>query len=112
MVDAPDTPSSEVEQLREQLAGLCATDPRPQLDAAKRYIGDTVASAAADARETVAKPIRQGVARVRGTMASARRTAAQVEAQRERLSQRTRSKPVATVAVAALAGYLLGRIVR
>jgi len=43
---------------------------------------------------------------------SARRTADQVSAQKESLSQRIQDKPLAALGIAALTGYMFGRIVR
>lgn len=106
------TKNSEVEQLRNQLEGLRASDPGPELAAAKQRIGDTVSNAAASVSEAVAAPVRHGVDQVRDAVASARKTAAQVSAQKDSVSQQVRSKPVLALGAAVLTGYVFGRIVR
>ncbi len=112
MADTPNSTSSEVEQLRAQLDELRATDPAPVLEDAKQRAAAAVSSAASTVRETVATPIRQGADQVRGAVASARRTAAQVDAQRESLSEQVRMRPLAALGIAAAVGYVVGRIVR
>lgn len=107
-----DTPNVEVEQLRSQLDGLRASDPGPQIDAAKQRVGETLSNVAASVSDTVGPPIREGLERVRGAVAGARRTAAEVEARRERFSQQVRGKPLLSLGAAVLAGYVIGRAVR
>lgn len=106
------TKNNEVEQLRNQLDGLRASDPGPELAAAKQRVGDTVSSVAASVSEAVATPVRQGMDQVRGAIASARRTTAQASAQKESVSQQIRGKPLTALGVAVLTGYVFGRIVR
>ncbi len=106
------TPNAEVEQLRNQLDALRASDPAPEVAAAKQRASDAVSNAAASVSEAVATPVRQGMDQVRGAVASARRTAAQVGAQKESLSQQIRGRPLLAVGAAVLTGYVFGRAVR
>lgn len=112
MTDKPDSPSAEVAQLRSQLDELRATDPAPKLAEAKQRVAATVSDIAGTVTETVAPPIRQGVEQVRGAVAGARRTAAQVSAQKDSLAQQVRSQPFLSLGAAVLTGYVFGRIVR
>ncbi len=123
MTETPKSPSAEVEQLRGQLDELRSTDPATRMEDAKQRVGATVSNAAASVTEAasnaaasvteaVAEPLRQGAERVRGVVDSARRTADQVSAQKESLSQRIQDKPLASLGIAVLAGYVFGRIVR
>ena len=112
MPDTPKSPSAEVEQLRDQLDELRSSDPAAKLEEAKQRVGATVSSAAASVTEAVAEPLRQGAERVRGVVDSARRTADQVSAQKESLSQRIQDRPLASLGIALLTGYVFGRIVR
>lgn len=106
------TGNSEVGQLRNQLDELRASDPAPQLAAAKQRASDTVSNVAANVSEAVATPVRQGVDRVRAAAASARRTAAQVDAQKDSMVRQVRNTPLMALGVAVVAGYVAGRIVR
>ena len=112
MADTTKSASTEVDELRNQLDGLRAADPAPALADAKQRATAAVSSAAATVTEAVATPIRQGAEQVRGAVASARRTAAQVDAQRESLSQQIRYQPFMALGVASIVGYVFGRIVR
>ena len=114
-----DKPNAEVQQLRNQLDELRASDPTPQVEAAKQQVSDTVSNAAAsvsnaaaNVTEAVAEPIRQGMDKARSAVAGARRTAAQVSAQTEDVTQQIRSQPFMALGMAAVAGYVFGRIVR
>lgn len=112
MSDTSKSPSAEVEQLRGQLDELRATDPAARLDDAKQRVGASVSNAAASVTEAVSEPLRQGAEKVRGVVDSARRTAGQVSAQKESLTQRIQDKPLAALGIAVLTGYVFGRIVR
>lgn len=105
-------PDSEVKDLRNQLDELRASDPTPQVEAAKQRAAETVSNAAADVSEAVAGPVRHGVERTQAAVASARRTAAQVNAQTESMSQSIRSQPLMALGLSLLAGYIIGRAVR
>lgn len=112
MADTTKSASSEVNDLRNQLDELRAADPAPALADAKQRATAAVSGAAASVTEAVSTPIRQGTEQVRSAVASARRTAAKVDAQRESLSQEIRYQPFKALGVAILAGYVFGRIVR
>lgn len=112
MADTSKSPTDEAAQLRNQLDELRATNPAPKLAEAKQRVADTVSNVAENVAEAVVPPIRQGVDRVRGAVAGARKTAAEVSAKKERLSQRVRSQPFTTLGAAMLTGYICGRIVR
>lgn len=99
------TPNAEVRDLRNQLDGLRASDPTPQVEAAKQRATETVSNAADRVSEAVTGTARQGVA-------SARRTAAQVNAQTESMSQSIRGRPLMAIGASVLAGYIIGRAVR
>ncbi len=112
MSDKSNTPSAEIEQLRGQLDGLRGNDPAASLADAKQRVGATVSDVAASVTGAVAEPLRQGADRVRDVVDSARKTAAQVSAQKDSLTQRIQSQPFAALGVAVLTGYVFGRIVR
>lgn len=112
MTDTSKSPSNEVDDLRNQLEVLRATDPAPLVAEAKQRAADTVSKVANTVTDTVVPPIRYGVERVQDAAATARRTAAQVRAQKETLSHRVRTRPFAALAVSVLSGYVFGRIVR
>lgn len=112
MADTSKNPTDEAAQLRSQLDELRAADPAPKLAEVKQRVAATVSDVADTVADTVVPPIQQGVDRVRGAVASARRTAAQVSAQKDSLAQRVRSQPVMTLGAAMLTGYVCGRIVR
>ena len=112
MTDTPQSPTDEAARLRSQLEELRATNPAPKLAEAKQRVADTVSNAADTVTDTVTPPIRKGVEHVRGAVASARRTAAEVGAQKDRLSRQVRSRPVMSLGAALLTGYVCGRIVR
>ncbi len=112
MSNTSKSPSAEVEQLRGQLDELRGTDPAATVADAKERVGATVAGVAASVSETVAEPLRKGADRVRTVVDGARRTASQVSAQKESLSQRIQDKPFAALGIAVLTGYMFGRIVR
>ncbi len=112
MADTPNTTSSEVEQLRAQLDELRAADPAAALSDAKQRVSAAVSSAAETVTETVATPIRRGADQVRGAVASARQTAARVEAQKESFSEQIRFQPLKALGIATAVGYVFGRIVR
>ena len=112
MSDTSKSPSAEVEQLRGQLDELRANDPAATLESAKQRVGAPGSNAAASVTEAVAEPLRQGAERVRGVVDSARRTADQVSAQKDSLSQRIQAQPLAALGVAMLTGYVFGRAVR
>jgi ElaB/YqjD/DUF883 family membrane-anchored ribosome-binding protein len=119
MSDSSNSNSSEVEQLRAQLDELRATDPAPILADAKQRAAAAVSSAAATVSDkvatvtdTVATQTHRAADQVRGVVASARRTAAEVDAQRESLSEQVRMRPFAALGIASVVGYVVGRIVR
>jgi len=112
MTDPSKSPSAEVQQLRGQLDDLRATDPAARVEGVKQRVSATVSSATASVTEAVAEPLRQGPDRVRGVVDSARRTADEVSARKERLSRRVQDQPFAALGVAMLTGYVVGRIVR
>lgn len=112
MSDTSKSPSTEVEQLRNQLDELRASDPAPILADAKQRAAATVSNVAAQVTDSVATPVRHGMERVRGAVDGVRRTAAEVDARKQSLSQQIRSKPLAAVGLATLTGYVFGRIVR
>lgn len=121
------TPTSEVNDLRNQLDTLRAADPVPHVEEAKQKASETIsnvashaadaasqaasqaASAASQAADAVAQPVRQGVEKAR---AAVRGTAAEVNAQADSLAVQIRGAPVVSLGIAALAGYMIGRIVR
>ncbi len=112
MSDSSNSTSSEVEQLRAQLDELRATDPAPILADAKQRATAAVSNAASTVTETVATQTHRAADQVRGVVASARRTAAEVDAQKESLSEQVRMRPFAALGIASAVGYVVGRIVR
>ncbi len=117
------TPSAEAADLRNQLEQLRATDPAPRAAAAAQQASDTLSQTAANVRDTVTDtaarvadtvvpPLRDGVERVRGAVASARNTVAEAGRQKDALSERVRDQPFLTVGLGVLAGYIIGRAVR
>lgn len=124
------TPSDEAADLRNQLAGLRATDPAPRVAAVKQQVSDTasdvaesVSQTAANVRDTVTSatarvadavvpPLRQGADAVRGAVASARSTAKQASDGAEALSERVRDQPFLALGLGLLTGYVIGRAVR
>lgn len=107
-----DTPKAEVDQLRNQLDSLRATDPTPHVEAAKQRVSDKVSGAAASVSDTVAGSVRQGADMARDAAATARRTAAQVGTQADSLTRQVRGQPFVALGAAVVAGYVFGRIVR
>ena len=112
MTDTSKSPTDEAARLRNQLDELRATNPAPKLAEAGERVSATVSNVAEAVTGAVVPPIQQGVERVRGAVAGARRAAAQVSAQKDGLAQRVRSQPVVTLGAAMLTGYVCGRIVR
>ena len=106
------TPNSEVKDLRNQLDELRASDPTPQVEAAKQRAAETVSNATASVSDAVAGSVRQGTERARDAVASARRAAAQVNAQTESMSRKIRNKPLVALGASVLAGYVIGRAIR
>ena len=112
MSDSSNSTSSEVEQLRAQLDELRADDPAPILADAKQRAAAAVSSAASTVTETVATQTQRAADQVRGVVDSARRTAAEVDARRESLSEQVRMRPFVALGIASVVGYVVGRAVR
>ena len=120
------SPSEEAAELRDKLDGLRASDPAPQVAAAKQQVSDTAANVsdtvnqtassmketAANVRDAVMPPLRQGADAVRGAVATARDKVQQANDGADALSDRIRDQPFLALGVAVLTGYVLGRAYR
>lgn len=89
-----------------------AATARDTVASAAASVRDTVVNATAKVADTVVPPLRQGADAVRGAVAGARSTAAQVSDGTEALSERVRDQPFLALGLAAFTGYVLGRAFR